>query len=337
MPRSLVWAYVAQMQANEIVFIVNPNSGRALHPRTLTALCHAACDGTGRVARVVITTTPQEAAVTARQAHESGAAAIFGCGGDGTLSSILQGLPVGSSTALGAVPLGTANVWAYETNLPATPMAAISAQLAALDAVQGHPLWIDTGKVWSTRADGSIASRRFLLMASWGLDAAAVEGCEHNQRRRRLKRWIGEPAYFVSAVQEALLRSSWPMSISIDGAVPFTVEAAMMTAGNTRMIGTWAEINPKATVVDGRLDLMLIEGAPWRAIALTPLTLAGWLAQTPGVRHLSFQRLEATPLRDAPPMQIDGELGPATAYAIDIEPNALKVLCPVPTSEVLGG
>ena len=321
---------------DDIVFVINPNAGHALHHRTLTAICHAACDQAGRVAHVVATRTPEEATETARQAHESGAAAIFGCGGDGSLSALLQGLPVGSDTALGAVPLGTANVWAYETNLPTTPMAAIAAQLAALDGIQGEPLWIDTGKVWSTREDGSIAEQRFLLMASWGLDAAAVEGFEHSQRRRRLKSWIGEPAYFVSAVQEALSRRPWPMSISLDGAAPFTVDVAMMTAGNTRMIGTWAEINPKATVVDGALDLMLIEGAPWRAIALTPLTLAGWLPQASGVRHLPFQRLEATPLRDAPPIQIDGDPGPPTAYAIDVEPGALRVLCPEPTSAVLG-
>jgi len=84
---------------------------------------------------------------------------MFGCGGDRPLSSILQGLPVGSQTALGAVPLGTANVWAYETHLPMTPLAAVTAQLAALDGTQGEAMWIDSGRVWLTRADGSIASQ----------------------------------------------------------------------------------------------------------------------------------------------------------------------------------
>ncbi|MCY3733041.1 MAG: acylglycerol kinase family protein, partial [Chloroflexi bacterium] len=191
------------MQANDIVFVINPNSGHALHPRTLTALCRAACDEGGHTAEVIATRSPEEATEAARQAHESGAAAIFGCGGDGTLSSILQGLPVGSSTALGAVPLGTANVWAYETNLPMTPMAAISSQLAALEGRQGSPIWIDTGRVWSTLADGSVASQRFLLMASWGLDAAAVNGIAGSSRRTGMKRTLGEPAYFLSAVQEA--------------------------------------------------------------------------------------------------------------------------------------
>ena len=325
------------MQLDDIVFVINPNSGQALHPRTLTALCHAACDETGRTARVITTRAPEEATETARQAHEAGAAAIFGCGGDGTLSSILQGLPVGSPTALGAVPMGTANVWAYETHLPGTPLAAVTAQLAALDGLRGETIWVDTGRVWSTDQDGAAASQRFLLMASWGLDAAAVSGIVGSDRRRRIKSMLGEPAYFLSAVQEAIGRKAWPIALSIDGAAPFTVDAAMLTVGNTRMLGTWLEVNPRATVVDGELDMLLVEGAPWRALALSPFARYGWLPQGPGVKHLKFRRLEVTPLGETPPMQIDGEIGPSTAYAIDIEPQALKALCPVPTSEVLGG
>jgi diacylglycerol kinase family enzyme len=323
--------------SRDIVFVINPNSGQALHPRTLTAICHAACEQSGRVAHVVATRTPQEATETARQAHESGAAAIFGCGGDGTLSSILQGLPNGSPTALGAVPLGTANVWAYETNLPMTPLAAVTAQLAALDGIDGETMWIDSGRVWSTNNDGSIASQRFLLMASWGLDAAAVNGIAASDRRQRIKRTLGEPAYFLSAVQESIGQRPWPVEFHLDGGPARTVEVGMMTIGNTRMLGTWLEVNPQATVVDGQLDLLLFEGAPWRALALSPFARHGWLPNGPGVSNTRFRRLEITLLGEPPPMQIDGEIGPPTSYAIDVEPQALRALCPNPTSAVLGG
>ena len=326
-----------QIQSGDIVFVLNPNSGNALHPRQLTAMCRAASEQAGHQACVVATRNPGEAADAARAAHDAGAAAIFGCGGDGTLSAILQGLPNGSTTALGAVPLGTANVWAYETQLPQTPLAAVTAQLAALDGLRGESIWIDTGRVWSTGEDGSAASQRFLLMASWGLDAAAVSGIVGSARRTRLKRMLGEPAYFLSAVREAIGRQAWPVAVSIDGAAPFVVDAAMLTVGNTRMLGTWLEVNPRATVVDGELDMLLVEGAPWRALALSPFARYGWLPQGPGVTSLRFQHLELAPMREAPPIQIDGDPGPATAYAIDVEPGALRVLCPNPTAAVLGG
>ena len=326
-----------QIQPDDIVFVLNPNSGNALHPRQLTAMCRAGTEQAGRRASVVETRSPAEAGEAALAAHEAGAAAIFGCGGDGTLSSILQGLPVGSQTALGAVPLGTANVWAYETRLPMTPLAAVTAQLAVLDGTQGEAMWIDSGRVWLTRTDGSIDSQRFLLMASWGLDAAAVNGIAGSERRRRIKRVLGEPAYFLSAVQEAIGRRPWSISYSLDGQPPRNVDVGLMTIGNTRMLGTWLEVNPQATVVDGELDLLLFEGAPWRSLALSPFARHGWLPHGPGVSNVKFRRLEVTLHGEAPPMQIDGEIGPPSAYAIDVEPRALRVLCPNPTASVLGG
>ena len=153
-------------------------------------------------------------------------------------------------------------------------MAAISVQIEALDGIRGQPLWVDTGKVWSTRADGSIAEQRFLLMASWGLDAAAVSGIVGSERRGRLKRVLGEPAYFLSAVQEAIGRKAWPIAMSVDGAPLVEIEIGLLTVGNTRMLGTWLEVNPQATVVDGELDLLMVEGAPWRALALSPFARA---------------------------------------------------------------
>ncbi len=324
------------MQAHDIVFVLNPNAGHALSPRTLNALCHAACAEAGRSAHVVAARSAAEATETARQAHESGADAIFGCGGDGTLSALLQGLPVGSETALGAAPLGTANVWAYETRLPMTPMAAVAAQLAALDGVSGEAMWVDSGRVWSTSADGSVVGQRFLLMASWGLDAAAVAGIVGSERRRRMKRMLGEPAYFLSAVREAVGRRAWPVAVSLDGAAHVEYDAAMLTVGNTRMLGTWLEVNPHASAVDGELDMLLVEGAPWRALALTPFARSGWLPQGPGVTSRRFRRLEIVYLGERPPMQIDGDPGPPSSFAIDVEPRALRVLCPTPSAEVLG-
>ncbi len=325
------------IQPNDIVFVLNPNAGSALPPRQLTAICQAASEQSGRQAVVVPTRTPQEASAVARAADQARAGAIFGCGGDGTLAAILQGLPNGSATALGAVPMGTANVWAYETGLPSTPVAAITAQLAALSGERGELMWVDSGRVWSTDAAGTVQSQRFLLMASWGLDAAAVRGIVNSQRRRRMKRLLGEPTYFFSAVREAMGQRAWSVAVSLDGAAPQIVDAAMLTVGNTRMLGTWLEVNSRATVVDGELDLLMVEGAPWRALALAPLARSGWLPMGPGVSNVRFQHLELRPLGDPPPMQIDGDPAPMTSYAIDVEPSALRVMCPVPTSEVLGG
>src|SRR4030042_5201433 len=53
----------------------------------------------------------------ARRAAEAGKEAIFVVGGDGTINLAVRGL-AGSTTALGVLPAGTANVLAQELGLP---------------------------------------------------------------------------------------------------------------------------------------------------------------------------------------------------------------------------
>jgi len=59
----------------------------------------------------------------ARQAAQSDYGAVFAVGGDGTLNEVMNGV-LGSDTALGVLPYGTANVWAKEMGLPLNDMAA---------------------------------------------------------------------------------------------------------------------------------------------------------------------------------------------------------------------
>src|SRR5919106_5904437 len=52
----------------------------------------------------------------AKQAAEGKKEAVFAVGGDGTIGNVVNGL-VGSETALGVLPAGTANVWSIELGL----------------------------------------------------------------------------------------------------------------------------------------------------------------------------------------------------------------------------
>lgn len=113
----------------------------------------------------------------ARRAVDSGAEALFGAGGDGMLATMLPAV-VGSTTALGVVPLGTGNVWARELGLPMEPEAAVTAQLSR--PVQR----VDIGRLNRTP---------FLVVASAGLDARIVEVVEANMKG------LGQAAYRLPA------------------------------------------------------------------------------------------------------------------------------------------
>ena len=171
-------------------------------------------------------------------------------------------------------------------------------------------------------------------MSGWGLDAAAVDGIVRSPRRRWLKRKFGEPTYFLSAVREAM-RRSWRLRLRVDGGEPYEVEMGMLTVGNTRMIGTWLEVNAAASAVDGQLDAILVHGAPWRALTLAGFARGGLIAKLPGVSTLRFRTLDVEPIGPPPPCHFDGELAPRGAYTVEVEPGSLKVLCPNPAAAVL--
>ena len=61
---------------------------------------------------------------------------VVAAGGDGTIAEVANGL-LGSSTRLGVIPLGSANVLAHELALPFEPRAVA----AALAFGRTRPLW----------------------------------------------------------------------------------------------------------------------------------------------------------------------------------------------------
>jgi len=94
--------------------IYNPVSGRQDERRRVQVEAAAAALQQGGVRAVIVPSKgPRQAGEQARQLVADGCAAVFACGGDGTIHDILQGL-VFSNAALGVIPMGTANALARE-------------------------------------------------------------------------------------------------------------------------------------------------------------------------------------------------------------------------------
>lgn len=114
--------------------------------------------------------------------------AFFIAGGDGSLNRAVAGL-VGTETALGVLPAGTANVWAQELGLPGLTWTRwMALEESAYRLAQGQVREIAIGV-----CNGS----PFLLWAGLGLDAFIVHRIEPRSR------WVKHIAgfhYVASAV-----------------------------------------------------------------------------------------------------------------------------------------
>ena len=170
--------------------LYNPLSGRRRERRladvrAAMAILHQA----GVEATAEPTRGQADAAEQARHAIAEGCDTIFACGGDGTAHDVLQGM-VGSDTALGIIPLGTANALAHDLRLPLSPVGAARALLTA------KARRIALGRVEFSDLEGNRGSRFFTVAAGIGVDAHLFY-----KLNPLVKGHLGMAAYYAKATR----------------------------------------------------------------------------------------------------------------------------------------
>jgi len=161
-----------------VALIYNPASGqhssgrRAAIDKALAVLREA-----GVEAEALETLGPGSAGRLAAEAMSRGCDAILACGGDGTVHEVLQSL-VGSTVALGVVPLGTANALAADLGLHSSPAKTVR---SLLDAA---PVRLPVGQISYQEASGAAASRYFTVTAGVGADALFLGRLDPGLKRR---------------------------------------------------------------------------------------------------------------------------------------------------------
>ena len=198
----------------------------------------------------------------ARDAARKGYNVVVDCGGDGTLSEIVNGV-VGTDVAIGTLPGGTANVWAHEMG--------ISHQLrrAAMQLVTATRRRVDVGHVDVNGKHGAY----FLMMAGIGIDAAVM-----TRVNKKLKNRIGKLAIGLAAVEALPSVMIAPVQVDMDGS-HWQGKVSQIVIGNTRRYGGFTSMTPYAYANDGQLDACLVTAA-------TPLA---------GMRQLASLALRGRP------------------------------------------
>ena len=160
------------------MLLYNPLSGRRRERRladveaALSALRSAGIEASAAATRAASDATAQT-----KEAIAEGCDTIFACGGDGTVHDVLQGL-VGTHTALGIIPLGTANSLAHDLRLPLSPAGAAQAARTA------KPRRIAVGKIEYQDFAGNRSQRYFTVTVGIGVDAHLFYGLDPLIKRR---------------------------------------------------------------------------------------------------------------------------------------------------------
>lgn len=305
------------------VVILNPVGGRGLGGRLRGAIERALAGGRGEL---VLTRGPGDARRLAGEAASAERDVVV-VGGDGTIGEAANGMlragdaatgdtgagVVAHRIALGVVPAGTGNDYAYETlRLPHDPLAALELALTA------EPSAIDVGVV---------NGRYFVNALGVGLDANIAATAE---RLKRYPMMRGRTLYWAASLTELLLRYSHcpQLTVTYDGAAAPSRRYALADISIGPTYGGGFRINPDADPTDGELDVCTIwKPSLPRALRLLPMVERGRHVDQPEVarRRVRHIVLEA----DRPiHAHLDGEVISAARFEASILPAALLVRRP---------
>lgn len=290
-----------------IVVIFNPAAGRRRRPRLNVIV--AALRARGCAVTVEETTAPGHAtsiarALTQNAAQDNAVDVIAVAGGDGTINEVVNGL-VGSSVALGVIPLGTANVLADEIGLRRSPddVARVLAE----------------GPVRPIRV-GVANGRRFVMMAGAGFDASVVDGVSLSLKRR-----LGPLAYVWQTFKHAFTDTFAACDVVVDGVAYRTVSAVVC---NGRHYGGPFVAAPAATLTDGLLHVILLKGRGWFSVArYSAALLLGRLNRLTDVELITGKHVVVSGVGDKP-VQADGDIITRLPAHLSVDPEPVALVWP---------
>lgn len=323
MPVQRVLQSAALMRNAALIY--NPASGMIVNHR-VAAIEEAlqVLHNAGVEAQAVATVAPGSATALAEGAVRRGCDAVFACGGDGTVNEVLQGL-VGSSAALGVLPLGTANALAADLGLPFSPVTAMRILLHAV------PERISVGRIHYQDSKGATCARYFTVAAGIGADAHLMYRLD-----AQLKRRFG---YALYAVESLRVLATDPFSLfeaqftAHEDRAPRVEAVSQLLAVRIRNFGGMLHnLAPGATLHNENLRLVAFKTRN-RFDYLRFLTAVVGRRQTFNgkIELIDAVSVECRPCHNSTTrifVEADGELLGSLPVRIEIVPQALNMLIP---------
>ena len=196
---------------------------------------------------------------------ERGVDVVVALGGDGTVNEVVNGLS-GSDVPLGIVPLGTANDFARQAEIP------LDLDHAMDVILRSKPVRIDTAE---------LNGHRFLNVSTAGIGAETTA-----ETPADAKEALGALAYAITGVRKLADLTPTRAVVEAPG-TKLEIEFLVLAVGNGRMTGGGTMLTPRASVTDGLLDVCIVEPLARRDLARLALRLRrGDHIDADGVRYL---------------------------------------------------
>jgi diacylglycerol kinase (ATP) len=253
--------------------------------------------------------SPDETTASIQEGARSGATHFAMVGGDGTVNlavNALMPLGLGAPPVIGVLPVGTGCDLLRTFGLP-QDMVGAARHLTSDDVYD-----IDVGTL-----EGSWGLRYFVNVAQTGVGAAAA------QTAMRLGRRLGTVRYPLAFVARLPGFPRARVKLTTERRTIESEALAVILANAQFFAGGW-NVAPKAMLVDGALDVQIINCRKTSAPALVPKVIKGTHLTDPAVRRLSASEFSIE--TDPPwPVECDGDPVGNTAVRGRVIPAAISL------------
>lgn len=285
-----------------IAFIINPISGTQ-NKRRLPKLIDKLIDHKQWVPDIVFTEYKGHGTQLARNYAAIGFDAVVAVGGDGTVNEVASGLR-DTNTALGIIPIGSGNGFARHLQIPLR----IPSAIEMLNRCE--PITVDYGMV---------ENQPFFCTCGSGFDAMISEQFAQAGKR-------GFSTYLQQIVKDLI--GYQPETYHLIGEnLDLETKAFLITFANANQWGNAAQIAPKASMQDGKLDIAIL--SPFSLLSAPGLALSLFMKTIDKTLHMNtIKSKKVTLIREqAGPFHFDGEpVNMPEEVHIHIVEDGLKVL-----------
>lgn len=286
--------------------MVNSAAGRT---PTAAVSVRQALEAVGLDFQLVAPSSAEEAIESISDGASRGYSHFAVAGGDGTLNltvNVLLGMDLESAPTLGFLPVGTGCDLMRTFAMP-RDLAGAAHHLTTSDV---YPVDVVT-------LEGTWGTRYFINVAQVGVGAAAAETAP------RLHRSLGSVRYPIAFAARLPRFPRTNVTVTTEKRTYQADAIAVILANAQYFAGGW-NVAPRATLIDGVVDVQIFTTPKRRAPALVPKVIKGTHLSDPTVRRFSaaeFKIETAVPW----PLEADGDIVGNTPVSGRVVPAAIKL------------
>ena len=305
------------------VFIVNPQAGKKKNIESFIEKIRVTAEKIKNDVEIYKTRAVGDATDFVRDfCKKHGKTRFIACGGDGTVSEVINGTLDFEGCEVGVVPMGTGNDFCrnFDDDCDFSDIQAqINGQSETCDVIS-----------YTTTVNGNVKSGYCINMFNIGFDCNVADLTNTIKKKSFIG---GSFAYFLSILINLIKKKGANLKIELDGEEKHNGKLLLTSLANGCYCGGGIKSNPLAEIKDGNININIIKNVSrLRFISLLPSYMKGTVLERKSAEKIivseKCRNVTVTPINGTIRICIDGEITDAGKTEFKIIHNGINFVIP---------